>query len=225
VTIAILLNCYIAKLAKQKRQFNNLTIQQLSFGFTLIELLIVISLMGLAGSLVTTYYLTFERGQRLKNAALTLKNDVRYVQNKALSGDKGVPGAGGCVSPSILGGWYLEFSTGSNTSYRYAGDCLSGAAEADFNSKPVNLPDGIRITRLNYGSDRSEVNILFRPLAQGVEFFGIMGSVDFFDNTNPQILNSPITSSNDLIIELTSSGMAKYQVIVKPSGEVNEKKI
>ena len=194
-------------------------------GFTLIELLIVISLMGLAGSLVTTYYLTFERGQRLKNAALTLKSDIRYVQNKALSGDKGVPGAGGCVSPSILGGWYLEFSTGSNTSYRYAGDCLSGAAEADFNSKPVNLPDGIRITRLNYGSDRSEVNILFRPLAQGVEFFGIMGSVDFIDNTNPEILNSPITSSNDLIIELTSSGMARYQVIVKPSGEVNEKKI
>lgn len=203
-------------------QLSTFNCQLFNCGFTLIELLVVISLMGLAGSLVTTYYLTFERSQRLKSAALTLKSDIRYVQNNALSGNKGIASAGGCIS--TLGGWYLELSTSNPTSYRYAGDCLNGASEADFNAKTVNLPTGIRITRLTYGINRAEVNILYRPLAQNVAVFGPMAAADFFDNAQPSALNPPLLV-NDLIIELGSQSNAVYQVIVKPSGEVNEKKI
>lgn len=205
------------------RQLSVVNCHRFLSGFTLIELLIVISLMGLAGSLVTTYYLTFERSQRLKSAALTLKSDIRYVQNNALSGNKGVTSAGGCAATSTLGGWYLELTTSDSTSYRLAGDCLIGASEADFNSRAVSLPSGIRISRLTYGVNRGEINILFRPLASDVAVFGSMGSPDFFDNSQAGVLNPPLPA-NDLIIELTGQGGATYQVIVKPSGEVNEQK-
>src|SRR3990167_10709224 len=68
-------------------------------GFTLIELLIVISIFGLTASLITASYLTFERNQRLKAAAQKIKTDVRFTQNKALTGDKGL-GSDPCVTPN-----------------------------------------------------------------------------------------------------------------------------
>src|SRR3990167_2041470 len=60
-----------------------------SRGFTLIELLVVITLFAITSTLITASYTTFERNQRIRNAAQTLKNDLRLVQNKALAGDKG----------------------------------------------------------------------------------------------------------------------------------------
>src|SRR3989338_10011742 len=82
-------------------------------GFTFIELLVVITIFGLTASLVTASYLTFERNQRLKNAALTLKNELRLIQNRALSGDKAPPSdPESCYSKEgILVGWYLKIST------------------------------------------------------------------------------------------------------------------
>src|SRR3990167_7502376 len=59
-------------------------------GFTLIELLIVITLFAITSSLITASYITFEKNQRIRNAAQTLKNDLRFTQNKSLAGDKGV---------------------------------------------------------------------------------------------------------------------------------------
>lgn len=189
-------------------------------GFTLIELLVVITLFALTSSFIAAAYVSFERGQRVKNAAQTLKSDIRFAQNKALAGDKGAAGA--CSSTSTLGGWYVEL-TNNSASYRLAGDCL-GAAESDFNPKTVNLPTGVTITKVNYVTDQSEVNILFRPLSYNVSVFGTMSTPDFYDNSGN--LRTPLGSDNDLIIELSITGASqKYQVVVKPSGEVNEVKI
>lgn len=217
-----LLNCYVARLLRVRKQLNNLTIKQLNNGFSLIELLVVITLFALTSSLITAAYVSFERGQRVKNTAQALKSDIRFAQNKALAGEKGAAGA--CSSTSTLGGWYVEL-TNNSKSYRLAGDCLGlGFGESDFNSKTVNLPTGVTITRVNYVTDQSEVNILFRPLSYNVSVFGIMFLSDFYNNSGN--LRTPLGSDNDLIIELSITGSSqKYQVVVKPSGEVNEVKI
>ena len=94
--------------------YQQLTINRKSKGFTLIELLVVITLFAITSTLITASYLTFEKNQRIKSAAQTLKNDLRFAQNKALAGDKGAnrefPGT------STLIGCDVEFDTTPLTS-------------------------------------------------------------------------------------------------------------
>src|SRR3990167_9314326 len=117
-------------------------------GFTLIELLIVITVFALTASLITASYLTFERNQRLKAAAAKIKTDIRFTQNEALSGNKGISGV--CDSPSILVGYYITISAvdGNNAGYSISGDCRvttlqgtcpSGATETPFNQRGVSF--------------------------------------------------------------------------------------
>jgi prepilin-type N-terminal cleavage/methylation domain-containing protein len=76
-------------------------------GFTLIELLIVIILFSMTTFIAAAAYLSFERDQRVKSAVLTLKNDLRFTQNKALSGDKNT--STNCTaSARTLVGWYIQ---------------------------------------------------------------------------------------------------------------------
>src|SRR4030042_6751224 len=102
-----------------------ITVNCKSKGFTLIELLVVITIFGIITSLITASYVTFERGQRLRNAAETLKSDIRLVQNKALSGDKST--VSNCVEDSntktTLIGWYLVVDNEA-TGYTISSDCV-----------------------------------------------------------------------------------------------------
>src|SRR3989344_5284442 len=83
-------------------------------GFTIIELLIVMSLLGIATTLVSAAYLSFEKRERVKSAALDLKSNLRLAQNKALSGDKGISGTSEiCGTSSTLVGWFVRIDTGS----------------------------------------------------------------------------------------------------------------
>src|SRR3990167_10534720 len=98
-------------------------------GFGLIEFMIVITVFGIATAVITASFLTFERNQRLKSAASMLKNDIRLVQNKALSGDKGVDDGDPthfCQQDAthILGGWYVNAAKAAS-SYSLAGVCLT----------------------------------------------------------------------------------------------------
>lgn len=57
-------------------------------GFTLIELLVVISIITLLVIGATAGYGNYSNKNLLKQAALTLKNDLRLIQTNALSGKK-----------------------------------------------------------------------------------------------------------------------------------------
>ena len=200
---------------------------KLKLGFGLIEFLIVVTVFGIAVSVITASFLTFERNQRLKSAASTLKNDIRLAQNKALAGDKG--SAAECAVASRLVGWYLKIETTIDPkSYTIAGDCLTGSNEAKFDEKTVYLPKGIKINSLSYSvSNPSEVNILFRPLAHDVTVHSSMaiGFPDFLDpngNLWNQVSGSP--SELRIVLSLENDPTKTYNVIVSSSGEVNEQK-
>lgn len=238
-----LLNCsprfaggagYIAKLFKIKNQFNNSTIQQFNNGFSLIELLVVIGLFGLAASLVTASYLGFEKGQRVKNAAAQLKSDLRLVQNKALSGDKGT-----CPVTSFLGGWflYVDKTAGNNTSYKIAGNCLTSAGlESIFGFTSFSLPRNVIISDMTYGSFGSQntMRLLFRPLASGATFHNnsaclspcsSTSALDFYEDNGSGLLKSvnrlQLAQPDPVIITLSGAdGTNPNQVKILPSGEI-----
>src|SRR3990167_6289045 len=121
------------------------------YGFSLIELMVVVSLFGLAASLITASYLSFEKNQRLRSGANLLKSDLRLIQNKATSGDEGAGGAVCNATADRLGGWYLSIEK-DGTSYAYGGVCADGgdwATEVTFDVKSqVNLPQGTKIRKI-----------------------------------------------------------------------------
>ena len=190
----------------------------------------VITIFGLTASLVTASYLTFERNQRLKNAALTLKNELRLIQNRALSGDKAPPSdPESCYSKEgILVGWYLKISTANPNSYRVSGACRIGSDEIDFGAKTVGFAKDVSVGGLEGITGTEEVNILFRPLLNEASFYKSMAPdepnfVDVLGNPNSL---TQITPLSELAILLKNDqGSSKYKVIVKASGEVNEVKI
>ncbi len=205
-------------------QVSSIKYQVFRKGFSLIEILIVIAIFGLTVSLVTASFLTFERNQRLRNAALQLKSDLRQAQNKALSGDKG-SGSSVCPASSTLGGWCMQISTDAggdnNTKNTMSGDCRTGAADSAFGSRTILLPQGITVSATSLGV--GGVNILFQPLASGVSYHNAALTPPFF-NASGNLLNQ-IGSGNTLTITLTSAtGSGTYQVVILPSGEVNDSK-
>ncbi|MDO8487109.1 MAG: prepilin-type N-terminal cleavage/methylation domain-containing protein [Candidatus Curtissbacteria bacterium] len=199
--------------------------QILRRGFSLIELLIVVAIFGLTVSLVTAAFITFDRNQKLRNAALQLKSDLRQAQNKALSGDKGSGGAI-CPSTSTLGGWYIQISTdstdGKNGKYTLAGDCKTGAGDSSFAAKTIFLPGGVTVSAISLGAI-ADMDIFFQPLTSGVSFHNGSLVPPFFDSSGN--LANQVGAGSQLLVTLTSAdGSGTYQVVILPSGEINESK-
>ncbi len=243
MTIAKLLNCYfelarnklsyIVKLTNSIQRFNYSTIKRLNLGFTIIELLIVMSLLGIATTLVSAAYLSFEKRERVKSAALDLKSNLRLAQNKALSGDKGISGTSEiCDTSSTLVGWFVRINTGS-PNYEVVGSCQTTSGEVEFSTKTYEYPDGVSLTEINYVgafSDNFEntvVNILFRPIEREVYFFN-SSTPPFLDGTGnintAGLLEAP--ASSQISLRLRFEGFDTiYDVNISTSGEINEKKI
>ena len=208
----------------------------------------MVSLFGVAASLITASYLTFERNQRVKNAALQLKSDLRLIQNKTTSGDKGA-GSEDCsdvaiccpASDSTLGGWYLRVAK-EGTSYSYGGICAVDVAvnnwanEVIFSPKTtVNLPNDTKIRKIFHSLSpdvTQAVAVLFRPLRSGVEYFVadlvLSSQVDFFDDvtgvskTGSYIIPTP---TGVVSVELSNlAGNKCYLAKLEPSGEVIDEK-
>lgn len=194
-------------------------------GYSLIEIIIVITLFVIISIAVTTSYVSFEGRERLKNAALQVKNDIRLVQSKAQSGDKGI---GACAATSSLAGWYITLNStaGSNTSYTFAGDCANGAnfTEAAFSSSTLKLPNGVTISKIN-GSGNTVESVFFKPLDFNVSFHNSAATssgIDFLTTTN--VLTNLISPQpTETTITLTNAD-GDYEVKINNSGKVYDNK-
>lgn len=100
-------------------------------GFTLIELIVTVGISLLAAGGLIVNYNNYNDNQRLKQAALTLKNNLRFGQTQAASAKK--PTAG-CTQ---LLGYTVNFTS---SSYSIVALCTEGAV-GDVLS--VALPTGI----------------------------------------------------------------------------------
>lgn len=122
-------------------------------GFTLIEILVVISIASFLVTLGISSYMDFNRRQVLDQVAKNIVNDLRDLQSKASSGDKGP--ANTCSN--ALKGWYFKIIDSAH--YSLYGNCGS-----DFSLKTVNLPANINIV-----SPVAGTTVLFKPLNLGID--------------------------------------------------------
>jgi len=215
------------------RLTNSVNSYRRRFGFTIIELLIVMSILGIATTLVSAAYLSFEKRERVKSAALDLKSNLRLAQNKALSGDKGISGTGEeCPFGNTLVGWFVRINTGP--SYEVVGSCQTATGEEAFAAKTYEYPEGVSLTQIHYEGAFSGdlaagtiVNILLRPIEREVYFFN-SSSPPFLDGTGNIIttglLEAPASGQISLSLKLQGFDTI-YDVNISTSGEINEKKI
>lgn len=118
-------------------------------GFTLIELVVSVGIaLALMGTVIVNYNGYNDR-QNLKQAALTLKNDLRFAQSKALSGQK--PSAD-CTE---LIGWTVTFASDS---YAIQAQCNPEGLQGSITT--VTLPTGVNINPVNEA-------VTFRVLSWG----------------------------------------------------------
>ncbi len=89
-------------------------------GFTIIELLVTMGVILLLGGGVVAAFNNFNENQRVKQAALGFKSNLRFAQNKALSGEK----PSGC---GTLVGYTVSFAA---SSYTIQAQCDSGLVGA-----------------------------------------------------------------------------------------------
>jgi prepilin-type N-terminal cleavage/methylation domain-containing protein len=123
-------------------------------GFTLIELMVAITVsLFITGGIIVNYN-AYNQTQTLKQAALTLKNDFRYIQSKAASGEK----PSGCAT---LTGWQITFAA---RSYSYQPVCNGNPAGTQ---SSISLPPGI-----SFSAVPSPATIVIYVLSQGTSLTG-----------------------------------------------------
>lgn len=113
-------------------------------GFTLIEIVVSVGISLLLLSAVIGNYNGYNDTQKLKQAALTVKNDFRFLQSKAISGEKPADPSGILTPDEFcpqLVGYQLTFSA---SNYRYQAQCSPAAPNAP--TTTVNLPASITFT-------------------------------------------------------------------------------
>ncbi len=139
-------------------------------GFTLIELLVVIAVLVTVVGLGLASFNGFNRRERLKQTALTMKSHLRFAQTKAISADKP---ASGCTT---LVGMQVSFTVSSYSVGHQcspegaAGDTLTITFPSDvtFASIPSNF---MFLTLTNRVNITSAVTI---TLTNGVQSYAIV---------------------------------------------------
>ncbi len=111
----------------------------LMHGFTLLELLVVVSIMVLVFGISIASFNTFNKRERLQQAALNFKTALRYAQTRALSADK----PSNCDQSDTFVGMHVDFpNTGTYTVTHECSSGLVGTVESTL------LPTGIVFTSL-----------------------------------------------------------------------------
>lgn len=123
-------------------------------GFTLIELLVTMGLVLLASGGAIVNYNNFNENQKIKQGALTLKNNLRLIQNKAQSGQK--PFGVACTT---LRGYQVTFNS-SSRSYSWQAVCDPQGNVGE--TALASLPSGVIFESV-------PASLTYRVLTQGTD--------------------------------------------------------
>jgi prepilin-type N-terminal cleavage/methylation domain-containing protein len=114
---------------------------KLNNGFTLIELMTAVTIAAVIFGFGIASYNKFNDSQKVKQAAITLKNNLRLAQTKAMTGEK----PSSCETANIgLVGYELVNTDTSN--YRLNSVCFGNVKSSVLD---VKLPDSVTTTNFD----------------------------------------------------------------------------
>jgi prepilin-type N-terminal cleavage/methylation domain-containing protein len=157
-------------------------------GFTLIEILVATTIMAVTIGVTVAGYNNFNESQRVKQAALTLKNNFRMAQEKAKSAQKPAD----LPTCNKLVGIHVQGLANANT-YRTFVDCLditNAPISSSANPLIYNLPINVKF--------QAGFDFIFPPLTQSVSNSGTVTLFsDFTTTTSSVTVNSNGEISNN----------------------------
>ena len=120
-------------------------------GFTLIELIVAVSISLFVTGLLVINYNSYNTNQSLRQAALTLKNNVRFLESKAANGEK--PAA---ACPTLTG-WAITFAASSYSYRASCGGVLTGTSTVvslapSLLFSPIPSPGTVTFNVLTHGT-------------------------------------------------------------------------
>lgn len=145
-------------------------------GFSLLELLVVMGIILSLTGMVISNYSSFSNTQKVKQAGRTLKNDFRFIQNRAASGVK----PSGCAT---LVSYRFSFTA---TSYQYQPVCNTGPAPNT--AVVINLP----------------TDVTFSPVPAPFDFQVLTGASLLSSSTSQSF--SLVTSSQTYLVAVSNNG-------------------
>ncbi len=126
-------------------------------GFTLIELMVTIGLFMLAIGGVLANYNGFHTRQKVKQAALTFKEQLRFAQSDAVTGKKPTDIT---ITCNILNGYQVSFT--NETTYTVVTVCDDNALTDASEIQTYTLPSSIKIvlpaTTITFQSLNGKIN-------------------------------------------------------------------
>lgn len=144
-------------------------------GFTIIELIITIAISVLLFSFGIVRYIDFNKTQTIKAAGQTFKNNLRNIQNKALSGAKPVTGV--CTA---LVGYRLTIST--TTTYvvqavcdvnNLIGSSISYSLPAGLRFNAPAVASSVDLKVLGQGASNPTVFMINNSLTAPTKWYGV----------------------------------------------------
>jgi len=164
-------------------------------GFTLIELIVVIGVILLVSFITILNSNAYTDTQKLRQAGLTMRSDLRLVHTKAQSGLKPLA----CDSASSLVGYTVDF---------FADTTNCAGRTACYRMYPVCNPDP--------GAAALASVTQFVTLPEGITFSNFVSSVTFSSVTGRTDLDTNATFT------LLGQRGNSYVVIISPSGVVSD---
>lgn len=209
-------------------------------GFTIIEFLIVITILGITGTLVSTSYLSFDKRQKIKNETLEIKSQLRFARNNAITGNKGIRGSNSdfCADTSTLVGWYSLIDTNDN-SITNAGVCSTGGVEKKFKENKVFVDEAIEFSALTLkGTDPIQILIFYQSTKSGALYYQVKTTNDppivkaSFVDSKGEVLADDVYGDlkKDESVVLGIAGRddpsgTSYIIEIQSSGEISELKL
>jgi len=182
-------------------------------GFTLVELMVVIALMGLLFNLGVARYIDFNRRQSVVAQGLKLKNNLRSIQQNALSG---VKPATGCT---VLEGYVIHFHTTDLRQFLFCTPQHTILTLSDIASEPAlkifPLPSNFRYGTTIGGAfqDASHIkHVLFKVLGSGIAIYEGSPSGNFL----------PAVTSQLITIRAFANPYRYYSVCLAGGGDIKD---
>lgn len=149
---------------------------KMSKGFTIIEFLIVISIIGIFSAITFPNYRSTQQQLALQRSASKLAQDIRKVQEMAISAKECPPSICGGSEPIIPPGYGIYLKQGDSDYLLYA-DINPAAGNEKYNAgdalvKTIPLEKGVKINDVSPAS----MSINFKPPDPKVRISGTGGN-------------------------------------------------
>lgn len=149
----------------------------------MVELMVVVGIIMLVGGGVVANYNNYNENQKVRQTALTLKNNLRFAQTKASQGNKPSSGCGVLTSYEV---------TLLSSSYELVPVCSTAGARVEIATErqTFSLPAGVTITTLTAFE--------FKVLTKGVNVSNVTPLTITLQGTGSSVYSMQLTSNGDI---------------------------